>query len=182
MKNFKIFTIAVLVTFISVSCSKDDKPSVDSSQAVGKWKLEEYYYSGESSGDYDGMDLSSDYQVTTANSNAFLELMEDNTFKASGSIDYLMTMNYMGQSMDQDVLGAEFNGTGNWSINGNEMTLSNQVATYNNQYMQQPQVQSMKIEELSSSRMVLSFDITQDMSQQGITYNVSMTGKQVYSR
>ena len=181
MKHFKFFTIAVLVTFVSVSCSKDDKPSVDSSQAVGKWKLEEYYYSGESKGSYDGMDLNSDYSVTTEPSEAYIEFLDDNTFKGSGEIAYFTSMNYMGQSLDQNIT-MPFNGPGNWNIDGNKMMLSNQVASYNNQYMQQPEVQSMTIEELTGSRMVLSFDTTQDMSQQGITYSVSIRGKQVYTR
>ncbi|APU70349.1 lipocalin family protein [Christiangramia flava] len=182
MKNFKNVTFAILVIFVAVSCSKDDKPSVNSSDAVGKWKLQEYYYSGDSQGSYDGMDLSSSYSVTTENSDAYLELLEDNTFKATGSIDFYMSMDYMGQSMDQTMANTAFNGTGNWSIDGNSMKLSNQVASFNNQYVQQAEVQSMTIEELTSSRMVLTFDVTQDMSQMGIDYSVSMKGKQVYTR
>lgn len=181
MKTIK-FSLITVVCLLFVSCSEDDQPSVSNSQLVGKWKLEEYYYSGDSKANYQGMDMESSYEVNTENSNAYLEFLEDNTFKATGTIDYIMSMDYMGVTMDETVEGVAFNNSGNWSINGDILNVSNQMATVNSQYMQQAAVNNLTIEELTDSRMVLSFDIAQEMSQAGLDYNVTMTGKQVYSK
>lgn len=181
MKTIKIFVVAFLMlTFIS--CSKENEPSVDNSEIVGKWKLEEYYYTGSSKGNFEGMDLESTYDITTENPEAYLELLSDNTFKSSGTLDYIMTMEFYGEELSQNLRGVNFTGNGNWNIEGTMLTVSNQVGSVNSEYIQQAVINTLKIDELTNNRMVLSFNEETEVTYSGLKYSVKMEGKQIYSR
>lgn len=169
-----------MVTFLS--CSKDKEPSVDNSEVVGKWKLQEYYYTGSSKGNFEGMDLENSYDITTENPEAYLELLSDNTFKSSGTLDYIMTMEFYGEEMSQALRGVNFTGNGDWNIEGSLLTVSNQVGSVNSEYIQQAAINTFKIDELTSNRMVLSFNEETEVTYSGLKYSVKMEGKQIYTK
>ncbi len=177
MKNIKFSLLALL--FIAVtSCSEDDAPSKNNSMIVGDWKLEEFNYQGETSGTYQGMDLSSSYEGIGKNINATLSFNEDNTFDFQG--DYEVDLSYEG--MTQNYPMENVSSSGNWSVDGDYIITSSAIGQVQTQAVVGPQEGRMRISELTENRMVLIIDQESTMSQSGMDFMIRMGGKYVLSR
>lgn len=183
MKTIRFSTLFLFLIFI-VSCSEDNETmaSIETSNLEGTWNLEDYYYTGNSKIDYPGEPMDMDYSVETSEVNATVEFTSDKKFISQGSISYLMTYDFMGEQMHMNIDNVDFNGTGEWTISGNKITISNQIGEINTQSVEQPQVLTYIVEELTATRMVLAFEISQEGSEEGIEYEMTITGKQVYSK
>lgn len=182
MKTFRYFL--VLLTFVVfVSCSNDDDtPSIDQSMAVGEWNLEEYTYSGSTTVSQGGTTNSTSYVGEFYDIDARLTLNSDNTYRSEGSYNLELSYTLGGETITQDMPTSNFESTGTYTIQGNRILTDAEQPPLEQPGQLTIEISEGTIEELTSNRMVLVFDEVYDSDAQGMQMNITVEGRQVYSR
>lgn len=180
MKTTKFYLLAIFVAFL-ISCSNDSDPKKESenNMIVGKWKMEDYYYDGNSSAVYDSGPLEMDYNVETETDDAMLEIKSDHTYVNSGKITFFV---YLSETVVSTYANTNFEGNGEWSLNNSKFVITNQKGIINAQMTQMDQPLDFTVEELTPNSLILSFDWTIEGEQGDIPYTLKLKGKQIYSR
>jgi len=159
----KIFKLILFTAFISltISCSKDDDNSSPSNNGdiVGVWKGTTVDYSGTTTTSGQGQTITAEY-VGEAYDVDYTLTFTENPKKviSDGSYSIVLTTTVNGQSTTQNIEGLEFLSSGDWSINGNTLSI-----TVNND------TDEAAIVELTDNTMVLRGVETQTITQGGIT-------------
>lgn len=175
MKTIKFSMFALLCIFF-ISCSSDDEPvNVDSSMVTGDWIIESFNYNGESSGTFEGIDLSTTYEGVGENIDAVLSFNDDNTFDFQGNYDVRLTAEGITEVVSMD----DATSSGNWSLDGDYIVTSAAIGQVQNQAVQGPSESRMRISEVSENRMVLIIDQEDTMTQGGMEFNIKTGGRYV---
>ena len=177
MKTIKFSLLAFLCLFIA-SCSSDDTPNTDSSMVTGTWNLEAFDYSGETTGNFDGMDISAAYQGLAKNIDATLSFNSDNTFDFQGDYDVELTTGGMTQVVPME----DVSSSGTWRIEGNNLITSGAVGQVQGEGVQGPQESIMRISEVSESRMVLLVDQEDKITEGGMEFTMVSSARYILSR
>lgn len=178
MKTIK-FSVVLLLFISLIACSTDDdSPNIDSSMVTGEWNIEEFNYTGETSGNFEGMDISSSFEGIAENINATLSFNEDNTFNMAGSYDVRLSA----EGITEIVPVNNASSSGTWRIEGDYIITSGAVGQVQGQGVAGPQEGRMRINEVSESRMVLIIDQESNVSQGGMEFTMKMDGKYVLTK
>lgn len=160
MKIFKTFLLVAFVS-LTVSCSKDDdNPTpVNSGEIVGVWRGTTVDYSGTTQTSGQGQNFTADFVGEAYDVDYTLTFSENpNKVVSNGSYSIELTTTINGQSTTQNIEGLEFLSTGDWSIDGNTLTVTVDGET-----------DDITIEQLTHDTMVLKGQEIQTMSQGGMT-------------
>ncbi|MDR5592041.1 lipocalin family protein [Christiangramia sp. SM2212] len=178
MKTIKFSLIAFL--FISfVACSTDDdSPNVDTSMITGVWNIEEFNYTGETSGNFEGMDINASFEGVAENIDATLSFNEDNTFIMAGSYDVRLSS----EGITEVVPVNNASSSGTWKIEGDYIITSGAVGQVQGQGVAGPQEGRMRISEVTETRMVLIIDQESTTSQGGMDFTMKMDGIYVLTK
>jgi len=177
MKTIK-FSLFVIFLILLSACSSDDSPNVNTAMVTGEWNMEAFDYSGETSGNFEGMDLNTSYSGVGENIDAILSFNADNTFDFSGSYDVRFTA----EGFTEMVPVSNASSSGTWKIEGDYIVTSQTIGQVQGQGVQGPQEGRMRISEVSENRMILIIDQESTTSQNGMEFTISMDGKYVLTK
>lgn len=181
MKTIKNFC-ALVTCLIVISCSgDDDNPGIDQSLILGEWDLVEYNYSGNTSVTQGGSTITTSYIGEFYDLDAQVVFNENNSYSTAGSYVVKLTTTYEGETLVQDVPSNDVSSTGTYRIE------SNKLITDVSPQLQQPGdlnivINEATIVELTSNRLVLSFEQEFNTTMEGMEMNLNVEGVQVYSR
>lgn len=130
--KFKNLLLLAIITFLS-SCETDNNPNTTLTEAdlIGTWQINEKTLEG-------SIEIVDNGQTQTATYNAYAKDINasltfgDNPKKASGQGNYTLvaTANFVGQTQTEEEwveLISDPNENPTWSLNGNNITLSNDL-------------------------------------------------------
>lgn len=160
MKIFKLFLFTAFLT-LTISCSKDDDgPSTtNNGNIVGVWKGTAVDYTGTTTTSGQGQNVTADY-VGEAYDIDYTLTFTENPKKviSDGSYSIELTTTVNGQSTTQNLEDLTFLESGDWTMNGNTLSI-----TVDNE------TDDATIMELTDSSLVLKAVESQTMSQGGFT-------------
>lgn len=160
MKIFKLFLFTAFLT-LTISCSKDDdNPTItNNGEIVGVWKGTTVDYTGNQTISGQGQNTTATY-VGEAYDVDYTLTFTENPQKviSDGSYSIELTTTVNGQTTTQNVEGLEFLSSGDWTINGNTLSI-----TVDNE------TDDASILELTENTLVLKAVESQTMSQGGFT-------------
>ena len=163
-QNMKFLKLIFFTTLISLtfSCSSDDdNQPANNGNIVGVWKGTAVDYSGTTTTTAQGQSVTATY-VGEAYDIDYTLTFTDNPKKvvSAGNYSIELTTTVYGQTTTQNIEGLEFLSSGDWSINGNILTI-----TVDNQ------TDDTTIVELTNSTLVLKGVHTESTNQGGVTSN-----------
>jgi len=162
--QMKIFKLILFTAFISltISCSKDDdNPAqpTNNGEIVGVWRGTAVDYTGNTTTSGQGQTITADYVGEAYDIDYTLTFAENpQEVTSDGSYSIELTTTIYGQSTTQNVEGLEFLSSGDWTMNGNTLSI-----TVDNE------TDDAEIIELTDNRLVLKAVETQTSSQGGFT-------------
>lgn len=166
------------------SCSgEDDNPSIETSNFMGTWNLEEMNYSGTSTVNFGGTELATSYSGEAIETDVQLVFGNGNTWESGGSYTIKLTTNFDGITDVQNVPVPEFSGSGTYSVNGNTLTTTQEGFNSPGSFEMLPmQFNEATISELTATRMVLTFDYTETATVEGMEVEVTLEGFQILTK
>jgi hypothetical protein len=179
MKTFKFFLAALCLTFL-FSCSKDDDApqDVNTSGMLGEWNLQNFEYEGTTKMVIGETSYTMNYTGATTESDVIIDFKENGSYSAHGGYTILFTM----EGMDYEVPIEMNSSTGNWSIAGNKMILSEGLVTLNTGEEMASKPTEAIIDEISPSRIVLLFTHEETITESGYENEVNVTGRYILVR
>lgn len=179
MKTLK-FSLLLLLFISFLSCSKDEDsdPDVDKSGMLGEWNLQNFEYDGTTKMTYAGTNYTMEYSGVTTKSDVIINFKDDGSYTAHGGYTVLFTM----EGMDYEVPVEMEASTGNWSIEGDKMMLSEGLVTLSTGEAMASKPGEAIIDEISAKRMVLLFTHEEVLNESGIENMVNISGKYILTR
>lgn len=159
----KILKLLLFTAFISltISCSSDDdnQEATNNGEIVGVWRGTAVDYTGNTTTSGQGQTIVAEY-VGVAYDIDYTLTFTENPQKviSDGSYSIELTTTVYGQSTTQNVEGLEFLSSGDWTVNGNTLSI-----TVDNE------TDDAQIVELTNDTLVLKAVETQTSSQGGFT-------------
>ncbi|MBG43755.1 MAG: hypothetical protein CL530_07280 [Aequorivita sp.] len=125
----KIFKLILFTAFISltISCSKDDdNPAPENNgNIIGVWKGTTVNYTGSTTTTAQGQSITADYVGEAYDVDYTLTFTENpKKVVSDGSYSIELTTTVNGQSTTQNVENLELLSSGDWSINGNTLSIT----------------------------------------------------------
>lgn len=181
MKTIKYF-LALLIVATIVSCSTDDdSPTMDDSLIVGEWNLEDYTYSGSTSLSQAGFTITTSFLGELIERDVRVNFNSDNTYRTQGSYIFKLTTTYDGETFVENHPFNNIDITGTYTVENNKI-----ITGTNTEYQQPGQVEMAVAEgnivELTSNRLVIGIEENITLEEDGIQMNITMNGRQIYSR
>ena len=123
MKSGINFLVCALLLLTVVACKDDDDPA-GPAELVGTWAMTDIHSeNGSLEYDFLGTPITSDYEFHGIDYNATTTFTENpNEFTSEGDYTFVITTDFFGQPFIDTINVPVFAGTGQWSINGNQMT------------------------------------------------------------
>ena len=160
MKIFKLFLFTAFIS-LTISCSKDDdNPTINNNGNIaGVWKGTAVDYTGNTTTSGQGQNITATY-VGEAYDIDYTLTFTENPQKviSDGSYSIELTTTVNGQTTTQNVEGLTFLESGDWTMNGNTLSI-----TVDNE------TNDAAILELTDNTLVLKAVESQTMSQGGFT-------------
>ncbi|CAL66863.1 lipocalin family protein [Christiangramia forsetii] len=178
MKTIRFSVFALLFVFFTSCSSDDDAPDVDTSMLTGEWNIEAFNYSGETTGNFEGIDISSNFDGIGENINATLSFNDDKTFNMAGSYDVRLSAEGLTEVVPIDNASS----SGTWKIEGDYIITSQTIGQVQGQGVAGPQEGRMRISEVTQNRMVLIIDQESTTTQGGMEFTMKMDGKYVLTK
>ncbi|QDH79788.1 hypothetical protein FKX85_12395 [Echinicola soli] len=171
MKLLK-FTVIVCVMIFTFSCTEDELPIVQS-DVTGQWRLTDLDYSGITVVDWDGETFESNFAGKGEDLDCLLKINESpKTFVAEGDYVVVLTYDFFGIEQEMPVPMEGFMSNGNWSRNGDQLTVETEG--------QDPA--TCTILELTGEKMVLAYAATISQSMDGVTNTSTLDGTYTFVR
>ena len=179
MKNK--FNLLIILTFALtlISCSDDDSDSSTINGDVsGEWMIESINYTGSSVTTAQGNSITSSFEGESFDENATITFNDDNTFTSQGSYSIELTTIAFGETQDQIVEIDDYNSEGDWSLDGNIMTLDGELVSVSSGIPPAGELgntgpQESVVQELTNDTMVLNTVSEQTVEQFGTTSEVT---------
>lgn len=187
MKIFKPLILLFAFTMF-FSCSKDDDspgPPVEQPTGIaGEWQLEEYDYSGSSTVSHEEFSYTTSYTGIAKNINVKLIIKtEPNTWRTEGGYTLELTTTADGESEVREIVVNNLENAGSFILEDDQFFPDNQNPGFPEPGEINPMdMTTYTIEELTASRLVLSFNETHETTQNGMRGETTLEGKQVYKR
>ncbi|MCM4158902.1 hypothetical protein FHG64_01400 [Antarcticibacterium flavum] len=188
MKLLKALMLLLAVTVL-FACSKDDDtppdPPIEEATGIeGEWQLEEYDYSGSSTVSHEDFTYTSSYAAVAKNLNVKLTIKTDpNTWSTEGNYTLELTTTRDGETSTREIVVNDLANAGSFVLNEDQFHPENQNPGFPEPGEINPMdITSFTIEELTSSRMVLSFEETHTTTENGLQGETTVKGTQVYKR
>ncbi|TYA71789.1 hypothetical protein [Seonamhaeicola marinus] len=158
MKKISILLGVFMLVFTSCNIeSLDDDIGSSSNSIVGKWRMIDYTYTGETITSAQGQELSTSFVGEAFDMTNTITFSEDpNVITSEGSFSLRLTSNTLGQTSTQTITGLEAINDGNWERDGDELFTFTDMGEG-----------VMNIDKLTESILVLSVSQEEDLSQAG---------------
>ncbi len=125
IKHFKSIITLVILTIIFTSCSTDDEINdVNTTLIVGEWEITSLENNTTLDLTVEGQTATSTSYGTGSNFNYTITFNDDSSLIANGSYDYTVTSSTNGSEITQTTSFEDINTTGNWSVNGDQMSFT----------------------------------------------------------
>ena len=179
MKNKLNFLIILTFALTLISCSDDDSDSSTINGDVsGEWMIESINYTGSSVTTAQGNSITSNFTGESFDENATVTFNDDNTFTSQGSYSIQLTTTTFGQTEDQSITIDDYNSEGDWSLDGDIMTLDGELASVSSGTPTAPDLgnsepQEVVVQELTNDIMVLNSVTEQTVEQFGTTVDAT---------
>ncbi|WP_044210061.1 lipocalin family protein [Flammeovirga sp. OC4] len=171
-----IFCLFIFACLFS-SCTDDAENSIDSALLVGEWK--NTFQEVRTTTTVMDSDMAVDTESLNAyeNINITTRFNSDKTMEVVGTTDIINRTYFEGlngelDSIDFNLTNVAIDQTGTWSLNGNQLTLSNESAA----------AQALDVTSLTENELILDFNLSQEVTSSGITQKVTAQGRIKYSR
>lgn len=171
MKIFKfLFAFALFASL--ASCSKDND-STESAAIMGEWTVTDISYEGTSSSAVGGTTQTFDFTGTGYDMDLKISF-EDNPkeYTAQGDYSINLVVDVAGQAMEVPWTNVDFIGNGAWEKSGNTLTVTATTG----------EVQTATISELTDSKMVVKWDFSDSMTQQGTVMTQNVNGTYTFEK
>lgn len=187
MKITKLLMLLLAFTFVA-SCSKDDDtptPPVEQPTGIaGEWQLEEYKYSGSSTVSHEEFTYTSSYTGIAKNIDVRLIIdTEPNTWRTEGGYTLELSTTAEGEIEVREIVVNNLANSGSFLLEEDQFFPDNQNPGFPEPGEINPMdMTTFTVEELTATRLVLSFSETHETTQNGMRGETSLEGTQVYSR
>jgi len=166
MKIFNTLLALFLLLFFT-SCEKDETKNLGSDGLLGQWEVSALDYTGSTITEIPDVEIPVlDFEGNGRDLDLSIEFLES-TFTSEGSYTIDLTMEFGGQSSTVPYPVQGFIGVGDWSMEGNTLTISTPGA----------EPYPAEINQVDDNTMTLNYILTIDNSQPGaiVTSNVDLT-------
>lgn len=159
MKILKLILFTALIS-LTISCSSDDdNVNLNNDGIVGVWRGTGVNYEGTSTTTMQGQSFAADYVGVAYDINYTLAFSENpNKVVSEGNYSIELTTTYMGQTTTQNITGLDFLSDGDWTLNGDILSI-----TVDNE------TQNATIIELTPNKLVLEANESTTVEQNGAT-------------
>lgn len=187
MKILKPLMFLAALT-LSLSCSKDDDtptPPVEQPLGIeGEWELEEYDYSGSTTVSHEEFTYTSSYTGMAKNINVKLIVeTEPNSWRTEGGYTLELTSTSDGETDVREIVVNNLSNAGSFLLEDDQFSPDNQNTGFPEPGEINPMdITTFTIEELTATRLVLSFSETHETTENGMRGETTLEGTQVYSR
>lgn len=186
-KLFKHFLIlCVAVSFAACSTDDDNSNNNDTSgELVGTWDLISLDYNGNTFTSMDGQGFNIDFVGFAENIDYSLTFTENpNEFLAGGSYDINASSTFEGQTT---TINESFDGVsseGTWEQNGNILTVEGTLVDAGTTLPVNMDIETAPtvISELTDTTLVLTQEINQEQTANGVTITISVFAETTYTR
>jgi len=176
--QLRLLTIAFLSVLVFNSCSEDNDSNNDTGgDLLGAWDMAEFNYSGTSSAEFQGIDITTEYDGVGTNIDAQMNITENpNEILFSGSYDIDLTVMFQGQTQTQTFPIDNAQSVSTWTRSGNTLTVEGEFVSVEGTDLNQAEIQTQEyiIEELTDDTLVLTTTTVQEINQQGVTSTVTV--------
>lgn len=166
MKNLRLLFLAILVVF--TSCSSDDDNTINlTADITGTWNLTEFEFEGGSEITFEGQTIALTFTGIGKDFDAQVTFASNpNTYVSSGPYTLVYTVEFMGitDSDEAEIDLEDELGSGQWSIQGNQIILENNNGEDRN----------AQIIHLTQNKMVLIEEVEMDIDGFIVTVNSEM--------
>lgn len=172
MKNLNAFGVLLLVAVLMTACSKDDDSPDGGGDIVGSWDLIGLDYMGVNSIESGGQTTEIEFGGEGRDFNTLAVFKSDGTYTTTGSyvIDYVYEI--AGMEIKQEVPVQDFAGSGTYTLDGDEITLTQIGST---------EVQTHKIE-VGSDEMKMLYNQTRVLNNAGVINTITIEGDYTFQR
>ena len=175
MKITNLFALLLMVT-IFASCDNDDDSMTSSDDLVGTWAVTKIDYEGDTETVNQGAGITSTFVGEGYDMDLVIEFSQNpNEFKTSGDYSIKLTTTTQGQSYETDVTNNGFINEGEWTKNGNEITVT---STANQEE------QTATILELTATTLKIAWEFTEtiQLPQSGGTSTINTMGEYTFTK
>lgn len=175
MKKLKVLAVLALSLVVLISCESDSNSTDTSGDLLGTWNMVEFDYSGTSSAEFQGIPITTTYEGVGTNMDATMMFTEDpNELMFEGSYDIELTFEFSGQTQTQTFPINDAQSTTTWSRNGNILTIEEGFVSIEGSDLGDVESQEYTIQELTANTLILTSNVTQELTQQGVTSTVTL--------
>ncbi|GGG20817.1 hypothetical protein GCM10011344_21950 [Dokdonia pacifica] len=178
--------IALLVITSFVGCSSDDDSNNDTSASlVGTWTVTSLEYEGATSFELLGEPINTSFDGVGQNLDLEIEFTESpNEYRSSGSYDVVVNFDVNGMTETETSSVDNFEGEGTWERNGNILSVDGSIVDVDIDFplTEDMTMNDVTILELTETTLRLGQDVSEEVTQEGITVSVNLTSEIVLTR
>lgn len=187
-KTLKQVTLFFLVAVATLSCENSDDQMDTSGDLLGDWKLISYTTNGSTAATVQDVTTTSNFTGNASNINYIIAFSE-NPNKATvenGSFDIELMSSVNGMTSTETTTINDINSDAGWSRNGNTITFTEDFASFNtNANIADIDLASDPkyiIEELTNTSLILSTNVSEQIKDSGIDFDVNISIRLVLTR
>lgn len=186
MKTIGKLCMALFLITSLVGCSSDDDGGNDTSASlVGTWAVTSLEYEGSTSFDFLGETVNTDFNGVGQNFDLDITFTENpNEYTTEGSYDVVLDFTVNGMTETETTSVDNLEGEGTWERNGNILLIDGSIIDID---VDVPLADTMEmgestILELTETTLRLGQEVTQEVTQEGITVSVNFISETVLTR
>jgi hypothetical protein len=178
--------MALFIVTSFVSCNSDDDNSDTSADLVGTWNITAFDYQGQTATEFLGESIVASFDGVGENFDSSIVFTENpNEYTSSGSYDVVLTTNVAGMEDTTTTPIDDFESEGTWSRNGDTLSFDGDLLEVESTIPVIGMDEIMNdatILELTDTTLRLSQNVSQDITQEGITISITLTSEIVLTR
>ncbi|MFC4633753.1 lipocalin family protein [Dokdonia ponticola] len=184
-KLVKLCMVLFVVTSF-VSCSTDDDGGSDTSASlVGTWSVTSLDYEGTTSFDFLGETINTSFEGVGQNLDLDFTFTENpNEYTAEGSYDIVLDFTVNGMSETETTSVDNLQQVGTWERNGNILSIDGEIIDIDLDIPvgDTTGMSELTILELTETTLRLGQDVTEEVTEEGITVSITINSEIVFSR
>ena len=182
----KLFMVLFIATAFVGCSSDDDATNNTSANLVGTWAITSFEYNGETSTEIAGQSQTATFEGIGQNFDTSTTFTDSpNEYTSSGSYDVVLTTTIDGMEQTTTTPIENFQSEGTWERNDDTLLFDGELISIETMIPvigMEANMGEATILELTETTLRLGQEVSQDISQDGITVSVTITTETVLAR